>query len=164
MKYEKIPLISSNILSQVAFISFYFTFSFSTWEYYSGWLWKKSPACARYQYYFIKNIKRKWLNKRLQYNNGNMFTLNWVDLMTSFNFKPSWIFLKTRRFNTEAGVIWGLPRWLSCKESTCQCRRCRRCGLDPWLRKIPWRRKWKPTPVFLSGESHGQRNLVGYCS
>ena len=35
-------------------------------------------------------------------------------------------------------------------------------GFDPWVRKIPWRRKWQPTPVFLPGESHGQRSLVGY--
>ena len=35
-------------------------------------------------------------------------------------------------------------------------------GFDPWVRKIPWRRKWQPTPVFLPGKSHGQRNLVGY--
>ena len=48
------------------------------------------------------------------------------------------------------------------KEPMCQCRRCRRPGLDPWVGKIPWRRKWQPTPVFLPGESHGQRNLVGY--
>ena len=33
---------------------------------------------------------------------------------------------------------------------------------DPWVGKIPWRRKWQPTPIFLSGESHGRRNLVGY--
>ena len=33
---------------------------------------------------------------------------------------------------------------------------------DPWVRKIPWRRKWQRTPVFLPGESHGQRSLVGY--
>ena len=33
---------------------------------------------------------------------------------------------------------------------------------NPWVRKIPWRRKWQPTPVFLPGESHGQRSLVGY--
>ena len=33
---------------------------------------------------------------------------------------------------------------------------------DPWVRKIPWRRKGQPTPVFLPGESHGQRSLVGY--
>ena len=35
-------------------------------------------------------------------------------------------------------------------------------GFDPWVRKIPWRRKWKPTPVLLPGESHGQRSLAGY--
>ena len=49
--------------------------------------------------------------------------------------------------------------WLSSKESTCQCRRCR---FDPWLGKIPWRRKWQPTPAFLPEKSHGQRSLVGY--
>ena len=35
-------------------------------------------------------------------------------------------------------------------------------GFDPWVGKMPWRRKWKPTPVFLPGESHGQRSLMGY--
>ena len=39
---------------------------------------------------------------------------------------------------------------------------CRRCGFSPWFRKIPWRRKWLPTPAFLPGESHGQKSLVGY--
>ena len=51
-------------------------------------------------------------------------------------------------------------RWLHGKES-CQCRNCRRCGFDPWVRKILWRRKWQLTPVFLPGEAHGQRNLAG---
>ena len=36
-----------------------------------------------------------------------------------------------------------------------------RQGFDPWVGKIPWSRKWQPTPVFLPGESHGQRSLVG---
>ena len=54
---------------------------------------------------------------------------------------------------------YGLPWWLRGKESACQCRRR---GFDPWVRKIPWRRKWQPTPVFLPGEFHGQRSLVGY--
>ena len=52
-----------------------------------------------------------------------------------------------------------LPTCLSGKESACQCRRCR---FNPWVRKIPWRRKWQPTPVFLPGESHGQRSRAGY--
>ena len=33
---------------------------------------------------------------------------------------------------------------------------------DPWVRKIPWRRVWQPTPIFLPAESHGERSLVGY--
>ena len=36
-----------------------------------------------------------------------------------------------------------------------------RSGLNPWVGKIPWRRKWQPTPVFLPGESQGQRSLLG---
>ena len=39
---------------------------------------------------------------------------------------------------------------------------CKRPGFDSWFRKIPWRRSWLPTPVFLLEESHGQRSLVGY--
>jgi len=45
----------------------------------------------------------------------------------------------------------GLSRWLSGQESTYQCRRHRRCGFDLWVRKIPWRRKWQPTPVSVPG-------------
>ena len=37
-----------------------------------------------------------------------------------------------------------------------------RLGFDPWVRKIPWRRAWQPTAVFLPGKSHGQRSLAGY--
>ena len=55
------------------------------------------------------------------------------------------------------GAWFGLSRWLSGKESSCQWRRC---GFDPWVGKIPWRRKWLPTPVFLPGESRGLRSLA----
>jgi len=54
----------------------------------------------------------------------------------------------------------GLPRWLSGKESACQCRRHRRQGYDPWVEKILWRRKWQTIPVFLPGEAHRQRSLA----
>ena len=53
--------------------------------------------------------------------------------------------------------IIGLPRWL--RRSHLPSRRGR---FDPWVRKIPWRRKCQPTPVFLPVKSHAQRNLVGY--
>ena len=56
----------------------------------------------------------------------------------------------------------GFPWWLSGKESAFQCRRRKRLGFHPWSGKIPWRRKWQPTPEFLPGESHGQRSLAGY--
>ena len=56
------------------------------------------------------------------------------------------------------GVVAGFPRWLSGKEPACQCRGCRRLGFDPWVRKIPWRRKWQPTPIFLPGEFHRERS------
>ena len=46
----------------------------------------------------------------------------------------------------------GSPWWLSGKESACQHRRC---GFNPLERKIPWRRKWQPTPVVLPQKSHG---------
>jgi len=38
----------------------------------------------------------------------------------------------------------------------------KKCRLDPWVGKIPWRRAWQPTPLYLPGKSHGQRNLVGF--
>ena len=49
-----------------------------------------------------------------------------------------------------------VPQWLRIHLPS------RRCRFHLWVRKIPWRRKWQPTPVFLPGESHGRRSLVGY--
>ena len=51
--------------------------------------------------------------------------------------------------------IWWF-RWLRI------CLQYRRPRFKPWVRKILWRRKWQPNPVFLPGEFHGQRSLVGY--
>ena len=53
-----------------------------------------------------------------------------------------------------------LPMCLSGKESACQCRRHKRCGFDPWVGKIPLRRKWESTAIFLPGKSHGQRRVT----
>ena len=52
-------------------------------------------------------------------------------------------------------LLW----WLSGNKFACQCGRR---GLSPWVGNIPWRREWQPTPVFLPGESQGQRSLAGY--
>ena len=56
----------------------------------------------------------------------------------------------------------GLPRWHSGKESACQGRRRKTHGFNPWVRKIPWRRKWQPTPVLLLEKFNGRRNLADY--
>ena len=53
-----------------------------------------------------------------------------------------------------------LPWWLRWQRI---CLQCRRPGFDSWAGKIPWRKEWPPSPLFLPGEFHGQRNLAG-CS
>ena len=63
------------------------------------------------------------------------------------------------QFGPHQALCAGLPRWLSGKESACQCRRHR---FDPWVGKIPWRRTWKLSSVFLLGKSYGERSLVDY--
>ena len=57
---------------------------------------------------------------------------------------------------------WGLPMLCSGKQSTCQCKRCKRCGSSSWVRKIPWIRKWQPATVCLPGKFYGERSLAGY--
>ena len=58
--------------------------------------------------------------------------------------------------------VWDFSGGASVKEPGCQCRPGKRLGFEPWVGKIPWRRAQQPTPVFLPGESLGQRSLVGY--
>ena len=66
----------------------------------------------------------------------------------------------TERLNwTELRAVIGLPWWL---RQLRICPQCKRSRFNPWVRKIPWRREWLLTPVFLFGEFHGQRSLVGY--
>ena len=75
--------------------------------------------------------------------------------------KPSWkphalaIDLKTSLY----GYFLGLPWWLRRQRI---CLQCGKPGLDPWAKKIPWRREGQPTLLFMPGESHGQRSLAGY--
>ena len=63
--------------------------------------------------------------------------------------------------NTVLATV-GFPGGTSGKEPTCQCRKHKRLGFDPRVGKIPWSRKWWPTPVFLPGKFHGQRSLADY--
>ena len=94
----------------------------------------------------------------------------WMNVKTI----PPEICIKTekeiKRYNdpkrgSETVIIY---RWHDCTpvaqlvKTACQCKRRKRRGFNPWIGKIPWRREWHPTPVFLPGKFHGQRSLVGY--
>ena len=74
-------------------------------------------------------------------------------------FISKWTLLSLLGFSIllSARLPWWWLRWLRI------CPQCGRPGFSPWVRKIPWRGEWRPTPAFLSGESHGQRSLEG-CS
>ena len=69
---------------------------------------------------------------------------------------------KLKRLSSSSISLHGLPRWRSGKEFAWQCRRHKRCRFNSWDGKIPWRRGWQLTPLFLPRESHRQRSLVGY--
>ena len=74
------------------------------------------------------------------------------------------VILNFLSYINESTVHGGFSGGSVVKKKIClQCRRCRRCGFDPWFGKIPWRRTWQPTPVCLPAESLRQRNLVN-CS
>ena len=75
--------------------------------------------------------------------------------------KPSWKEHVLQKI-TQAIHESGFPSGSLVKASACQCRRCSRHRFHPQVGKIPWRKTWQPIPVFLRGESHGQRSLVGY--
>ena len=75
-------------------------------------------------------------------------------------FPPLLFSFETFRVRCIVYVAFGLPRWLSRWRICLQCRSCRGCRFNPWVRKIPWRRSWQPSPVFLPGKFHEQRNLV----
>ena len=60
-----------------------------------------------------------------------------------------------------SSIPLGFPGGARGKEPPSQRRRHKRHGFDPWVRRIPWKRAWQNTPVFLPGESPGQRGLAG---
>ena len=75
--------------------------------------------------------------------------------------KTTYAFSKLCLFSLSANCM-GFPGGASGEEPASPCRRHKRQGFDPWVGKILWRRKWQLIPVFLPGESCGQRSLVGY--
>ena len=83
-----------------------------------------------------------------------LYVNSWKITLVIFHLTIPWKFFPHHTF---------FPKWFSGKESACQCRRCKRYGFYPWVKNIPWRRKWKPTPVSLPRKSQGQKNLPWGC-
>ena len=106
------------------------------------WIFQWLPRCSRWHILGFKGGVNHWIN--LDQNK----TADWWEFADK-NFPStalSWLLQYT--------VPW-FRQWRTCLQ-------CRRPRFNPWVRKIPWRRKWQPSPVFLPGESHGQRSLAGY--
>ena len=98
----------------------------------------------------IRTDIKTWNDRRLH--------MNWKSLL--FKHCKYFQFPTLFYFKCLVIIISRLSQWLIDKESACQCRRH---GFDPWVGKIPWTRKWQPTPVFLPGKPCGPRSLAG-CS
>ena len=92
----------------------------------------------------------------------NVIERKWNESEQRFTALPQSVTVLPRWETVDSQLLyatWGLPWWLRQYRI---CLKCGRPGFNPWVWKIPWRRAWQPTPVFLPGESHGQRSLVGY--
>ena len=105
---------------------------------------------------FCQSLTCTWLFKNQRVQKG----LKATELCPTFS--PPSLVLHTWPLWNVSTLSLGLQRWLSGWRICLHFRSCRRHGFDPWVGKIPGRRSWQPTPVFLPGKSHGQRSLVGY--
>ena len=99
-----------------------------------------------------------WGCRRQQW--GKEFNTRKGKCLDKFIYANLW--LSTFRFFTTSCVKTNVPGGTSHKEPACQFRRQERHRFSSWVGKIPWRRAWQPIPVFLPGESYGQRSLAGY--
>ena len=110
----------------------------------------------------LQSIGQELVTEQQQHKETQTVLISYSSIIFFFNVQ---IFLSAKNNNSKIinGIIniMVFPGAASGKEPTCQCRRHKRCGFNPWVGKIFWSRAWKPTPAFLSGESHGQRSLVG---
>ena len=114
-----------------------------------AWRWEEKGTTRRWDGWMASPTQWTWV----WVNSREAWSAAVYGVTKSRTWLSGWIELNWTH------IIIGLPWSFSGKKSTCQCRRH---GFKPWVRKIPWRRKWQPTPVFLARESHGKISLVGY--
>ena len=89
--------------------------------------------------------------------------INYFSVVSSVNISPSWLGYLLTLFMVYY-IMQIVYSSLYVKWASLVAQRLKRLPAiwETWVGKIPWRRKWQPTPVFLPGESRGQRSLVGY--
>ena len=134
----------------------------------------ESLLCIRWPKYWSFSI-----SPSNEYSGLISFRMNWFDLLAVQEPLKSLL----QHHSSKASILWHLaffmvqlshPYMTTGKTivvtrqtfvgKVTLAKQCRRPGFNPWVWRISWRRKWQPTPVFLSGEFHGQRSLVGYSS
>ena len=122
-----------------------------------------SSVLLKYRFFAVELLNSLYIldiNPLLDTRFANVFShlegCLFILLMVSFGMQ--------KLFSLMWSSLFGAPRWRIAKESICRGRRHKRCGCVPWVEKIPWRRKWQTTPVFLPGKFHGQRSLADYSS
>ena len=112
-----------------------------------------------------QRIRRDWVTEHMYDNEHILKLMNLGKLQELVVDREAWCaevhrVAKSRtRLSNCTELNWGFPWWLSGEQFSWQWRKLQ---FDPWVRKIPWRKKWKPTPVFLLGKFRGQRSLMGY--
>ena len=136
---------------------------FSSWT--SHWFWieggtsRKEPICQCRRHWDAGSITGS--GRSPEGGHGNPFQYSCLEnpmdrgarqltVMGSRGVEHYWSNLAC----THTCTYSGFPGGVSGKEPDCQCRRHKRCGFHPWIGKIPWRRAWQPTPIFLPGISH----------
>ena len=120
------------------------------------------------RHFLILKVSKIVLKKKNKFTSMHKWNTEWREKYTYFQQRPKWNREKHwgSRIAHSFSETWGKKGAsqvaLVVKKSSWQCRRHKRHGFNPCIRKIPWRRAWQSTPVFLPGESHGQRSLAGY--
>ena len=126
----------------------YFIQSYYTLDYLPRWVLFSATQLSHISHAFMTNSKKWFDHDNIEHQSEQV--------------GGSHIFDKKVNLSSHSFCQHNWPNCASGKEPSCQFRRCNRLEFDPWVGKIPWRRAWWPTLVFLPGESHGQRRMVGY--
>ena len=127
---------------------FLFTFNIS----------KRSTVILTFLPVFLLIFCKSWFLDTLTYSSASC-----IPILTYYSTRKFSLASQTGLIKIDLIICYeGFPVCASGKEPTFPYRRCKRHRFDCCIGKIPWRRQWQPIPVFLPGESHGARSLVGY--